>query len=192
MERLTRWLTADKANFSPRIGFAWTPTASADTVVRGAYGVFFSGQEIRTAAPLQLAYNLPFFYEPAFFSDGVTPVITVSGGFPTLDPSLAINPERNERGLAIAYPVLSELEFGCAKSPPGIHQPGTGIRGLERHASADSHRSESSCNARAWGRSEPASISRIWAVHLDPKRGNSIYHSFQAKGEKHTLTVCIS
>jgi hypothetical protein len=61
-------------------------------VVRGAYGIFYSGQEIRTAAPLQLAYNLPFFYEPQFISDGVTPVITVSQGFPTLDPSQAINP----------------------------------------------------------------------------------------------------
>jgi len=49
-------------------------------VVRGAYGIFYSGQEIRTAAPLQLAYNLPFFYEPSFVSDGITPVITVSQG----------------------------------------------------------------------------------------------------------------
>ena len=33
---LTHW-----KNFGPRLGFAWTPTASNRTVVRGGYGVFY-------------------------------------------------------------------------------------------------------------------------------------------------------
>jgi len=60
-------VTVDKSETSRHdSAFAWSPRASANTVVRGALRIFFSGQEIRTAAPLQLAYNLPFFYEPLF------------------------------------------------------------------------------------------------------------------------------
>jgi len=50
--------TVDKATLRPRLGLAWSPTRDHKTVIRAAYGIFFSGQEIRTAAPLQLAYNV--------------------------------------------------------------------------------------------------------------------------------------
>jgi len=112
-------VNADKANFSPRLGFAWTPTASANTVLRGAYGIFYSGQEIRTAAPLQLAYNLPFFYEPTFISDGVTPILTVSGGFPTLDPSQAINPGVTSADRNLPTPRYQSWNFAVQRTLPG-------------------------------------------------------------------------
>lgn len=38
---LVNW---DCNNFSPRIGFAWRPPGSADTVVRGGFGMFFGNQ----------------------------------------------------------------------------------------------------------------------------------------------------
>jgi hypothetical protein len=109
---------ADKANFAPRIGFAWTPTASGNTVVRGAYGIFYSGQEIRTAAPLQLAYNLPFFYEPAFVASGITPVITVSEGFPSLNPSQAINPGVTSVDSRLHTPYYQSWNLAVQRSLP--------------------------------------------------------------------------
>ncbi len=109
----------DKANFAPRLGFAWTPTASGNTVIRGAYGIFFGGQEIRTAAPLQLAYNLPFFYEPNFISDGVTPLITVSQGFPSLDPSLAVNPGVTSVDQRLHTPYYQSWNLAVQRQLPG-------------------------------------------------------------------------
>jgi hypothetical protein len=78
-------VNADKDDFGPRVGLAWS--IFKNTVIRSGYGRFFSYQEIRTGDPLQLAYNLPFFYQPTFISDGITPVLTVSGGFPSQSES---------------------------------------------------------------------------------------------------------
>jgi hypothetical protein len=82
--------SAQKTNFAPRVGLAYS--AFKSTVIRGAYGIFYSGQEVRTGDPLQLAYNLPFYYQPTFVGDGVTPQLTLASGFPSLNPSQAINP----------------------------------------------------------------------------------------------------
>lgn len=38
----TTLLDAPKGNFAPRIGFAYTPTSSSRTVVRGAFGLFYA------------------------------------------------------------------------------------------------------------------------------------------------------
>jgi hypothetical protein len=74
--------TPHKDNFAPRIGFAYTPIPSKPFVIRAGYGRFFVFYEIRTGDPLQLDYNLPFFFEPTFNSDGVTPSpVNLTTGF---------------------------------------------------------------------------------------------------------------
>ncbi len=65
--------TTDKDDFAPRIGLAYSPFPSKPFVIRGGYGRFFVFYEIRTGDPLQVDYNLPFFFEPTFNSDGITP-----------------------------------------------------------------------------------------------------------------------
>src|SRR5208337_2434321 len=60
----------DKSDFAPRIGLSYSPSSSKPFVIRAGYGRFFIFYEIRTGDPLQLDYNLPFFFEPSFQGDG--------------------------------------------------------------------------------------------------------------------------
>src|SRR5262249_48960759 len=60
--------TMSKKGFAPRIGLAYTPFDK--TVIRAAYGIFYTGQEDREGSN-QLQYNLPFNYEPTFTGNGV-------------------------------------------------------------------------------------------------------------------------
>src|SRR4029453_7217198 len=43
-------IATDANNVSPRVGFAWTPTSSRRTVVRGSGGLFFDGVPLRALA----------------------------------------------------------------------------------------------------------------------------------------------
>ena len=114
-------VTTDKNDFAPRVGLAWN--VWKNTVIRAGYGRFFSYQEIRTGDPLQLAYNLPFFYQPTFVSDGITPILTVSGGFPSLNPSQAVNAGVTVSGAGVGShlhaPVLDEWNFNIQQQLPG-------------------------------------------------------------------------
>jgi outer membrane receptor protein involved in Fe transport len=48
--QLLQTINTDTNNVSPRFGFAWTPTASQDFVVRGGAGVFFDRVPLRASA----------------------------------------------------------------------------------------------------------------------------------------------
>jgi hypothetical protein len=65
------------------LGFAWT--IRKNTVLSAGGGVFWSGQEVGEST--QITQNLPFAYNPSFDSDGITPIIKVSTGFPPFNIS---------------------------------------------------------------------------------------------------------
>ena len=43
-------ISTDRNNFSPRLGFAWSPFESRRTVVRGSYGLFYDRVPLRALA----------------------------------------------------------------------------------------------------------------------------------------------
>jgi TonB dependent receptor len=176
---------ADKANFSPRIGFAFTPSANADTVIRGAYGIFFAGQEIRTAAPLQLAYNLPFFYEPNFISDGVTPVITVSQGFPSLDPSQAVNPGVTSVDPNLHTPYYQSWNLAVQRALPGaisLEVAYAGSKGSRLQVVTDRNQVPVPGPGDIQARRPYPQYGGFTSIQ---NSGTSNYNSLQVKAEKH-------
>lgn len=109
----------DKTDFAPRVGIAYSPLSSQKLVLRAGYGRFFSPQEIRTGDPLQLGYNLPFFYEPIFTSDGLTPSITLATGWPSLNPATAVLPSVTSEDWYPHNPVVDEWNLDVEYQLPG-------------------------------------------------------------------------
>lgn len=184
--------TPDKANFAPRIGLAYSPFPSRPLVVRAGYGRFFIFNEIRTGDPLQLHYNLPFFFEPSFQGDGLNPPLTPSGtpvtletGFPPLDPSQALSGVTSqdwrlhtgvydEWNLNLQY----QLPGNILITPAYVGTKGTHLQSLMDRNQIPTPQPTFNQALRPYPQFGPfTSIVNI---------GNSTYHAFQLKGEKRT------
>jgi hypothetical protein len=179
-------VTTDKNDFAPRLGLAWN--VFKNTVIRAGYGRFFSYQEIRTGDPLQLAYNLPFFYQPTFISDGITPILTVSGGFPPLNPSQAVDASVTASGDGVGShlhaPVLDEWNFNIQHQFPG------NILFEVAYVGSKSTHLQTLLDPNQDPVPGPGDIqSRRRYPQYGPftdivNRGNSSYHALELKGEK--------
>jgi carboxypeptidase family protein/TonB-dependent receptor-like protein len=113
-------VNTDRDDFAPRLGLAWQ--VMSRTVVRAGYGRFFAYQETRTGDPFQLYYNLPFVAEPNYITDGVTPVLTVSGGFPSLNlnsiTGASVTTSAGGAGTHLHAPVLDEWNLNIQHELP--------------------------------------------------------------------------
>jgi hypothetical protein len=182
----SRGLTdVDKLNIAPRIGLAWTPFQDRKTVFRAGYGIFYSGQEIKTAAPLQIAYNIPFYYEPQFYSNGITPVITVEQGFPSLDPSRAVDPPVTSLDTRLKTPYYQHWNLSVQRQLPaqiGLEVAYAGSKGTHLQVTTDYNQVMVPSSADVQSSRPYPDFGAFTSIQ---DRGNSTYHSLQIRAEKH-------
>ena len=91
----TSLVRPEKANFSPRIGYAYRPFAKHSLIFRGGYSIFFSGAPYGTIANSMAAQ--PPFATTATLSTSVANPLTIENGFAaapsqTVTNTYAINP----------------------------------------------------------------------------------------------------
>ncbi|MGI9073170.1 MAG: carboxypeptidase regulatory-like domain-containing protein [Bryobacteraceae bacterium] len=177
-------VTPDHLDFAPRIGLAWSPFGGGKTVIRSAYGMFYSGQEIRTAGGLQLAYNLPFYYQPFFISDGITPVLTVSQGFPSVNPANAVDPPVTSVDTRLKTPYYQEWNFAIQQALPSaasVELAYAGSKGTHLQVLTDPNQVQVPGPGDVQPRRPYPQYGPFAAIQ---NRGNSTYHSLQLKVEK--------
>lgn len=188
-----------KDNFAPRVGLAYSPFPSKPLVVRAGFGRFFAFYEIRTGDPLQIDYNLPFFFEPTFNSDGITPSpVTLATGFTGLvDPNNATFAGVTSQDFHPETPVYDQWNVDLEYQLPGqilISPAYVGTKGTHLQVLRDLNQIPT----------PQASFDPTMAPFCDPigppsngvckfstftsiqNRGNSTYHAFQLKAEKRT------
>jgi hypothetical protein len=170
---------ADKNNFAPRVGFAWTLGESQVTVVRAGYGIYYDQSALSPGEALY--FNSPYFDNNIFFSLPGLP-LTLSDPFPSFfpfplpDSALAV-----QRDLRTAYMQHWNLNLQHELGRNSVLEVGyVGSKGTKLLTARDINQPRPSVLPPGLP-FVPRPNPRFDDIDLLESRANSNYHSLQAR-----------
>ncbi|HKY23001.1 MAG TPA: TonB-dependent receptor [Vicinamibacterales bacterium] len=175
---------ADRNNWAPRVGLAWTVDSAETTVLRGAYGIHYNHSAL---APSEgLYFNAPYFNFAAYFTSPAG-LVTLSDpfpkGFPIPTPNPALGIQRDLR-----TPYLHEFNVTLQRQlgPTRVAEVAyVGSRGRNLIASRDINQPRPSTAALNL-RPDP----RLADITLIESRARSEFDSFQARFQQRYAFGC--
>jgi TonB dependent receptor-like, beta-barrel len=170
---------ADKNNFAPRVGLAWTVGEDEATVIRAGYGVYYDQSPLAPGEALY--FNSPYFDNNIFFSLPGLP-LTLSNPFPSFfpfplpDSALAI-----QRDLRTAYMQHWNLNVQRDLGRSSVLEIGyVGSKGTKLLTARDINQPAPSILPPGLP-FVPRPDPRFDDIDLLESRANSNYHSLQAR-----------
>lgn len=170
---------ADRNNFAPQIGLAWSPGGSGKTVIRAAYGIHYDQSSLAIGEGLYFSapyYNLNVFY-PIQGLYNLSLSNPFPSNFPYPYPASATAFQRNLR-----TPYIQQWNFGVQRQLGKSRVAEiayVGSKGTRLIDSRDINQALPSTNPNNL-RPNPY----FSDVDIIESQGNSIYHSLQARFEQ--------